>query len=176
ELGGRDKDAAKRELRRDPASAREAFNDARDEAYKSRDGVGKAWVDHIWDGTGYQTDAELSAYAKAMSAYSGRFEEMPEKQRKEMTEKLTEALELYKQSKEAAADRAVDGLIMTAGVVAAPESGGVSLELLAYAAAAGAAVKVSVKSAIQGEDYQLNGSDVATGAIDAMTAVPLFGQ
>src|SRR5262249_44784275 len=80
ELGGRDKDAAKRELRRDPASAREAFNDARDEAYKSRDGVGKAWVDHIWDGTGYQTDAELSAYAKAMSAYSGRFEEMPEKQ------------------------------------------------------------------------------------------------
>src|SRR4030095_16464147 len=130
ELGGRDRDDAMRAVKRDATSAREAFNDAREEAYRSRDGFGKAWVDGVWDGTGYQTDRELNAFAQAMAEYSRQFQEMPVEQRKELAEKLNKALDLYKQSEEGAADATVDGLILAGGLGGAAFTAGASLTLV----------------------------------------------
>lgn len=180
ELGGQDKDDARRAIRRDATNQREAFNEVRDEAYESRDGFGKAWVDQQWDGTGYQADAELDAYSQAMSEYSRRFAEMPSDQRKELTDNLTRALDLYKQSEVAAGDAVVDGVIIAAALGGAAYTGGVSLELLAVTGVAGAAFKVGTKSAIMGADYDWTSSqaivDGATGAIDAATTVVGPGQ
>src|SRR5262249_29213244 len=55
ELGGEDAREAKRAMLRNPASAQEAFDRARDEHYESYDGIGKSWTNRMWDGTGYQT-------------------------------------------------------------------------------------------------------------------------
>src|SRR6185369_1867599 len=49
ELGGKDMKDADHALHR-TGTAREEFNSARDEYYQSRDGIGKAWVDSVWDG------------------------------------------------------------------------------------------------------------------------------
>src|SRR5262249_15268149 len=56
ELGGQDAVEAQRLVKTQPVDARQAFNDARDEYYKSRDGIGTKWADGAWDGTGYVSD------------------------------------------------------------------------------------------------------------------------
>src|SRR5262249_60235434 len=70
ELGGQDLIDAQRLTRRPAPSDREAFNNARDEFYRSRDGIGRLWVDNCWDGTGYMSDDTLNNYAAAVSRTS----------------------------------------------------------------------------------------------------------
>jgi hypothetical protein len=174
ELGGRDKSAARRALARESGSAEEAFDDARGEAYRSREGLGKAWVDQAWDGTGHQTDAELNAYARAMAEYSRKFEELPPQKQQELVENLQKAVELYQRSEEAAADAAVDAALIAAGIGGAAHTGGLSLKLLAFTAVAGGALKVGAKAAIQGDDYDFESQavrDALTGAADGATVL-----
>ncbi len=172
ELGGSDKALAARDLR-GPQTSRETYNEARDEVYKSADGLGKWWVKNVWDGTGEMTQDQLEQYSKSMGDYSRRYQEMPPEERKKFEQDLSKSLELYQKSESAAADMVVDSAIIAAGVAGAKFTGGVSLSLLAYTSIGGAMFKVGTKSAIMGSDYDFGSSQIlsdgATGAIDAAT-------
>ncbi|MBK9279066.1 MAG: LysM peptidoglycan-binding domain-containing protein [Candidatus Obscuribacter sp.] len=172
ELGGSDKAMAARDLR-GPQTSRETYNEARDEVYKSADGLGKWWVKNVWDGTGEMTQDQLEQYSKSMGDYSTRYQEMPPEERKKFEQDLSKSLELYQKSESAAADMVVDSAIIAAGVAGAKFTGGVSLSLLAYTSIGGAMFKVGTKSAIMGADYDFGSSQIlsdgATGAVDAAT-------
>lgn len=172
ETGGRDRAKIVADVRGEPQSDREAFNNARDAVYESVDGIGRDFVDGI-DGTGDMTMDTLNQYARKVSEYSSQYEEMPDDERRAIEEQLEDAAELYRDSKNSAADVAVDGVIIAAGVAAAKFTGGVSLSLLAYTSVGGAIFKVGAKSAIMGQDYDFTSADTitdaATGGIDAAT-------
>lgn len=174
ELGGGEKMEAARALR-GPQTAREAYNDARSEVYESADGLGRAWVDKVWDGTGHMTQDQLDQYSRITADYSRKYQELPASEREQFQKSLYESLELYKKSESAAADAVVDTAIIAAGVAGAKFTGGVSLSLLAYTSVGGALFKVGAKSALMGADYDFQSaqlvSDAATGAIDAATIV-----
>lgn len=123
---------------------------------KKRDGVGSAFVDAYWDGTGYQVDTAFArlaqlAEAKSISGLS------PSSQRQlEMRENLLVALENHSESKKQLAEISTDAAIAVAAVGGAFCSGGLSLSLLAkglIAGTAGAALKVGGKAGIMGSDY-----------------------
>lgn len=173
-LGGQDKVEAERNFRALPQTSREAFNAARDEEYKSNDGIGRAFVRNAWDGTSDQSRDDLNKYAATMGSYSSVYRDMPVAQSTKMAADLTNAVDLYRKSKGAAADAVVDGTIIVAGVGGAAFTGGVSLGLIATTGLAGAAFKVGTKATIMGDDYDTGRgmvTDAATGAIDAATVV-----
>lgn len=177
ELGGQDKVEIQRLAAREPESAREAFNNARDEYYKSRDGIGSSFVDKAWDGTGYAADQAMNDFAKTIADNSKRFGELPADEQKRLQENLAASLDQFVQSKGAAADAVVDATIGVAAVGGAVFTGGVSLSLLAATTAGGALFKVGTKAALMGNDYDFNSSqvavDFASGGVDA--ALNLLG-
>lgn len=177
ELGGQDKVEVQRMAAREPASAREAFNDSRNEYYSSRDGIGSRFVDKAWDGTGYAADQAMNDFAKTIAENSKGFAELPQEEQKRLQENLAASLDQFVQSKGAAADAVVDATIGVAAVGGAVFTGGVSLSLLAGTTAGGALFKVATKSALMGADYDFNSSqvavDFATGGVDA--ALNLLG-
>jgi len=171
-LSGQDRTEAERNFRDLPDTARAAFNAARNEDLVSNDGIGRSFVRH-WDGTADMSRDDLNQYAAAMEDYSRVYKDMPVAQSEKMASDLTEAVDLYRKSKGAAADAIVDGTIIVAGVGGAAFTGGVSLGLIATTGLAGAAFKIGTKAAIQGADYDSSHivADGATGAIDAATMV-----
>lgn len=170
ELGGQDATDAKRAIKRDSGDSRTEFNDMRDEFYASRDGVGKAFVDSMWDGTGYQADEAFNNFAKAMTEYSARFEELPPEKRKELIENLQKGIDLFKESKGQIADALTDAAIAIACVVGGFVTEGSTWVILG-ALVVGGFFKVGAKGAIVGSDYDWSSSDVlkdfASGGVDA---------
>ncbi len=173
ELGGQDAIDAMHLAQKQPQTDREAFNNARQEYLESRDGIGAFFVDNFWDGTGYMADDANNRFAAAMSQASSQFQSLSPEQRQELTANLQKNLDLFRESKGAAADALVDAAVIVAAVGASGFTGGVSLTLLAQTALIGAAFKVAAKSAIMGSDYDWGSSqiivDAATGAVDAAT-------
>lgn len=169
ELGGQDQVEAVRDARRAPQSNREAFNQARDEFYESRDGLGKQLVDFTWDGTGYMANDALNRYAGTMSQFSARFEELPPEKQQELIEHMRTSLDLFRESKGSAADAVVDTAIASVAVGGAFFTDGVSLGLLAATGLGAGMFKVGAKAAIEGSDYDFMsqaGTDFAAGFVD----------
>ncbi|HEY9783822.1 MAG TPA: hypothetical protein V6D17_00380 [Candidatus Obscuribacterales bacterium] len=170
ELGGQDAVDAKRAVRRDSGDARTEFNAARDEFYESRDGIGKTWVDSMWDGTGYQADEAFNNFAKAMEKYAAKFEELPPDKRKELMENLQTAIDQFRASKGQLADGLTDAVIAVACVAGGFVTEGSTWVILG-ALIAGGFFKVGAKGAIVGSDYDWTSSDVikdfASGGVDA---------
>ncbi|MBZ0187759.1 MAG: annexin, partial [Candidatus Obscuribacterales bacterium] len=131
EEGGAIRDLFVDKVGAQPTTDREAFDIQSQRVYKSVDGIGRAFVDGI-DGTGDMALDSLNQYASGMSQYSRRFEEMPVEVKAELQENLNKAVELYRESESSAADMAIDGVIIAAGIAGAKFTGGVSLSLLAY--------------------------------------------
>ncbi len=164
ELGGHDKIDAVRKLREQPITAREAFNQARDEYYESRSGI-----DATISGTGKVTDDAIDEFAAQMSKYSAKFKELPPAKQRELTENLQKALEVYRQSKGEMADGLIDATLAIAAVVGAPLTEGASLSLLAAVGSSAAMFKVAAKAILMGPDYDWGsdlGMDLATGFVD----------
>ncbi|MBL8084763.1 MAG: GGDEF domain-containing protein [Candidatus Obscuribacter sp.] len=153
------------DLLRTPFSMREDYNNRRDAVYKSVDGVGRSWVDS-WDGTGDLTHDVLEQYAAANSRYARDFESMSAADQKQLSENLSKALDLYKDSKTQAADAAVTVALTGIGVGGAAFTGGASLGLLATA---GGVISVGAKAVIEGADYNKSGAlaDGLGGAVSA---------
>lgn len=171
ELGGQDLREALRAARREPATAAEAFDRARDEVYESRDGLGRLLVDSTWDGTGHAADDALHQYAAAMSGFSSRFQELPADQRQQLEQNLQDAVDMYVESEGAAADAVVDAAMAIAAVGGAAYTGGVSLSLLAATGIGGAAFRIAARSIIMGGDYDfqsMTATDAAVGAVDGI--------
>jgi len=172
-LSGQARIEAERNFRELPETAREAYNNARDEESKSNDGLGRAFVRNTWDGTSDMSRDDVNQMAAQMEDYSKVYKDMPVADAQKMAGDLTDAVDLYRKSKGAAADAVVDGTIIVAGVGGAAFTGGVSLGLIATTGLAGAVFKVGTKAAIEGADYDTSqiAADGATGAIDAATMV-----
>lgn len=166
---------ADRDLREPPKDAAEAFRRAQEDRYEGLGGIGKTLVDKLWDGTGHQAVDDYLRFQKGITDYSKDLRELPAEQFNRLDKSLQESLKLYRESKTAAADAVVDGIVITAGVGGAAFTGGVSLSLLATTGLTGAALKVGLKSGIQGQDYDWSlGNllkDGAIGTIDGATSV-----
>jgi len=156
------------DLMRTPHTMREDYNNRRDAVYNSVDGLGRAWVERMWDGTSDQTHDIMEQYAAANTRYSRDFVTLPQEERKHLSDNLNKALNLYKDSKNQAADATVAVALTGTGLAGAAFTGGASLTLLATA---GAVVSVGTKAAIQGADYNKSGivTDGLTGAVSAGT-------
>ncbi|HEY9870198.1 MAG TPA: hypothetical protein V6D08_13610 [Candidatus Obscuribacterales bacterium] len=172
EMSGADKTKALRAAEREPTSAREAYNRERDAYYESYDGLGKKWVNNVWDGTGYMSEDAMNEFSAKMTEFSAKFQELPPEQRQELTEKLRTALDQFVESKGAAADALVDATIAVVAVVGAFFTEGVSLSLLAATGFGAALFKVAAKTLLMGSDYELSmvGLDAATGFVDGFLA------
>jgi hypothetical protein len=156
-------------------SARDAFNSSRDKEYKSNDGIGRAVVRHIWDGTSDMTTDELNQYAADMSRAAAAGATISKERQEAHQQGLDQTLGMLKESKTAAADALVDSTMIVAGVGGAALTGGASLALLGAVGASGAAIKIGAKSAIVGSDYQFTAGHVlADGASGAVNAAAMF--
>ncbi|MBX9723116.1 MAG: hypothetical protein K2X81_17065, partial [Candidatus Obscuribacterales bacterium] len=164
-------------VRSTPLDARQEFNLARDRYNESRTGLlGRALVDGIWDGTGLQLDEAISGYARAMAKTSSKFAELSRERREELASQVADAVCNYRQSKEAAADMAVDAVITAAALIAAPETGGVSLAyLLAASGMIGSVTNLSIRAAAMGENYDWRvgavGKDVLRGFVSGASSI-----
>ncbi len=174
-LSGAEKIEAETILKRPVTTAREAYNDARDQAYLSYDGVGKAFVNGAWDGTGHMTEDNLNQFSAKMAEFSSKFKELPLEQQKQLSERLHKSLDAFIESKGAAADAVVDVVIAVVAVAGAVFTDGVSLSLLLATGAGGAALKVLVNSVIMGSDYDWSakgvGKDAAIGFVDGFVSM-----
>lgn len=174
-LSGAEKIEAENILKRQATTAREAYNDARDQVYDSYDGVGKAFVNNVWDGTGHMTEDNLNQFSAKMSEFSSKFKELPLAQQKELSERLHKSLDAFIESKGAAADAVVDVVIAVAAVAGAVFTDGISLSLLLATGAGGAALKVLVNSVIMGSDYDWSakgvGKDAAIGFVNGFVSM-----
>lgn len=139
------------------------FSDALVAHSTSRDGIGKWFVDKVWDGTGFQADQAISRYAvTAGDAARGRA--VSAQRRQEVRRHLVVNLENFNESKEQAAEIATDVAIGAAAVGASCFTGFTSLALLAklgIAGGAGAVIKVGGKSAMMGNTYKWDAEQVS---------------
>ncbi len=159
ELGSQDKVEMRRLLEKQPQNAREQFNRDQDRYFEARDGIGAAFVDTLWDGTGLSLDNVMNKYSKEIAECARRLQELPPEERKKLADQLNAATDLYVQSKGAAADALGDALLAIGAVAGAGFTGGASLGLLALVGASGAAIKVSTKALIMGDSYDWTSSD-----------------
>ncbi len=169
ELGGEDARDAKKMMAR-PKSSGEEFNDALEE-YGTTRGSGRGADEY--SGTGVMVDNAVTQYSKAMGDYAAVYEKMPPEVQKKYQEQLQETLKSHRDFKAAMADFAVNAVVMAASLAGAVPTGGASLAALAAVGAAGGALKVAVKSAMMGGDYDWDSeaaADFASGAVDAAAA------
>ncbi len=157
-----------------PGTPEEAIDRMMQRYYRSYDGVGRWFVDTLWDGTGAQArnDADqLVAMLSDSSALGKRLNDSPEV--REKIENLMQAIKSFNTSKEGVANAAADLALAIASVIGAGFTGGVSLSLLAGTAIGGAILKVLIKANIMGADYTNSDflMDALTGAIDGALSV-----
>ncbi|MBX9693059.1 MAG: hypothetical protein K2Z81_11790, partial [Cyanobacteria bacterium] len=126
----------------------------------SRDGLGKAMVDAVWDGTGFQADQALNDLIT--SATKGEQGGNPILAGRE---NLIEALDNFQASKESLGDAVTDVGLAGAAVAGSMFTGGASLSLLAktgIAGGIGAFMKIAGKSTISGSDYDWSADQIAS--------------
>ena len=164
ELGGKDKREVLQDIRREYDTAEEAYYETSEEYHKSVDGIGKAFVDAAWDGTGYKAEEAMRAFTEEMKQAGLDRENLSPEKAAELSKHVDEAIDTFIESKGAAADGLVDFAMAIAGLVPGGQS------LWAYLAL-GAIAKVAAKVAIVGSDYDLLSSDIvvdaASGGVDA---------
>jgi YD repeat-containing protein len=151
-------------------TASEAFHDRLAAYMKSRDEeIGNSLVDQFWDGTGHQLDASINQFASEMEESASQFETLSLPRQQELTENFDRARDAFIESKGATADAFVDATMALAGIAGAAATGGVSLALIAKVGGIGAALKVTTRAAVMGEDYDWSKSsfDAAAGFFDA---------
>jgi len=165
EVSGKYATEVKRLVQNQPADAREAYNDFRNDYYVSYDGVGKRFVNGVgWDGTGYMSESALNDLAHAITVNP----DLTAAQRAELNENLQKNLELYRESKGQVADAVVDAVIIAGSLLAAKYTGGASLKLIAFTTLGGGLFKTGTKAVIVGADYDSSQTiaDFASGAVD----------
>ena len=174
-LSGQDEVEAVRSFKNLLSTARESFNQARDEEYQSNDGIGRNFVRNHWDGTADTSRDSLNQYAADMTGYAREHQDMPKDEVNQNKAKLASSVDLLRESKTGAADAVADGAIIAAGVGGSVFTGGASLELIGATGLAGGALKVGTKSTLMGDDYHWQAgqvaSDATTGAVEGATSV-----
>ncbi len=144
--------------------ASEQLNQMLDAHSKSRQGIGKAWVDGIWDGTGFQSDEARNLMVEAQRKAAANGEHLSSADATKFSMRSLETLNNYRESKARLGEVATDVAITAAAIGGAYFTAGASLSLLAKTAIAGgigAAIKVGGKSWMSGSDYDWSARQVA---------------
>lgn len=151
----------------------EAYNEALESYGKSRAADNKAFTDGWFgDGTGIAVDRQINTLKESMSGVAEAYKNLPAEEQKKvkqgLIENMSKVLEAHKQSKEEVAEGLSNVAIGAAAVGGAAFTGGVSLGLLATVACTSGAVKVAIKSAGTGGDYDSHkiATDVVTGMLE----------
>lgn len=176
-LGGQELIDAKRILVSDKSQAVQV-EQARDEAYKTRSGIGAGYADWV-SATGRQADDTLDTLLQKGADANAKGETVKPEDMKVLLEDFGKAMDNHRETKNAAADYTADALIAGGAIASVIATGGTDLPLVAaLLAAGGAATKVGTKAVLQGSDYDWRagnvGKDLAVGALTGATAV--FGQ
>lgn len=176
-LGGQELIDAKRILVSDKSQAVQV-EQARDEAYKTRSGIGAGYADWV-SATGRQADDTLDTLLQKGADANAKGETVNPEDMKVLLEDFGKAMDNHRETKNAAADYTADALIAGGAIASVIATGGTDLPLVAaLLAAGGAASKVGTKAVLQGSDYDWRagnvGKDLAVGALTGATAV--FGQ
>lgn len=166
ETGGSDKQEIILEARPAPANSTELLFDVLDRTTTSVDGIGEAMADGV-DGTGDMSKDLLHRLAASVAETNKGGKALTKEELVKIEEQFKEAIKLYGESEEFAANTAIDAGLITLAVA----TGGVgSIAAAAYWTAGGALAKVGTKAIILGNDYDFASADVvtdmATGAID----------
>lgn len=123
------------------------------------------------DGSQEVMERALATQGAMLSDFQARFEKLPPEKQAEANQLFTEALNDYQESKEKCAEKLYQAAVIVGGVAVGVATGGVGLIALASVVAIGAAGRVALKKAIQGNDYELSLSNVLKdGAIGGATA------
>ncbi|MBC7997297.1 MAG: hypothetical protein IAF58_05120, partial [Leptolyngbya sp.] len=169
-----DSTSALRLMKSSANSQEEDLAEGLDQYSKSR-GFGANFVRSSWDGTADQTDKSIHDLVAKISKANGDFNELTVEERRAGLERLHERVGDLVNSKEAlgnvVADVAITAVAIGGCVVGNPET----LGLLAFTTFAttlgltGAAIKVSIKSAVMGNNYTttMAYADLASGFVDA---------
>ena len=122
------------------------------------------------DGSDLTLERTLSDNGALLQDFSARFEALPQEMQQKANQLFQEALQDYRESKEAFAEKLYQAAVIVGGVAVAVGTGGLALPALAAFAAISAAGRVALKSAIQGEDYDSSlGSVLQDLAIGGLT-------
>jgi len=174
------------------ANPLEAYDDARQEMYKTRDGgVGNILTDKVGHAnTGNQLDSVANQYSREIAEMNRDlkdFDKLPPEKQKEVEEKLkvsfehqaeyreqlNDAIKNYRESKSAGAEYTADAIIAAVAIGGAAFTEGQSLWALALICGGASAVtKVGVNSLIMGGDYdvaQQGGKDAVLAFVEGAT-------
>jgi|GEM_PF-4162823 hypothetical protein len=150
------------------SSITERLDNARDEQYTTRDGIGARLTDTM-SATGVQADDSMRELLANPQGNDKLFEN------------YAKAIDNHRESKAKAGEYSTDAIIAGAAVASVIATGGTNLPLVAAVlAAGGAAGKVGAKSVMMGNDYDWSlanvGQDAAVGAVTGATSVLGQGQ
>lgn len=176
-LGGQELIDAKRILVSDKSQAVQV-EQARDEAYNTRSGIGAGYADWV-SATGRQADDALDSMLQKGADANAKGETVKPEEMRVLLDDFGKAIDNHRETKNAAADYTADALIAGGAIASVIATGGTDLPLVAaLLAAGGAATKVGTKAILQGNDYDWRASnvakDLAIGGLTGATAV--FGQ
>ncbi len=176
-LSGQEMAEARRALTADK-SLFERVDNARDESYSTRSGIGAGYADWV-SATGKQSDDALDQMLQTAAEANRKGESASPEQMKHLFEDFASAIDNHRETKSAAADYTADALIAGGAIASVIATGGTNLPLVAaLLAAGGAATKVGSKAVLMGSDYDFKLGTVAKDAsIGALTgATSVFGQ
>lgn len=176
-LSGQEMAEARRALTADKSLV-ERVDNARDESYSTRSGIGAGYADWV-SATGKQSDDALDQMLQTAAEANRKGESASPEQMKHLFEDFASAIDNHRETKSAAADYTADALIAGGAIASVIATGGTNLPLVAaLLAAGGAATKVGSKAVLMGSDYDFKLGTVAKDAsIGALTgATSVFGQ
>lgn len=176
-LSGQEMAEARRVLTADKSLV-ERVDNARDESYSTRSGIGAGYADWV-SATGKQSDDALDQMLQTAAEANRKGQVASPEQMKHMLEDFASAIDNHRETKSAAADYTADALIAGGAIASVIATGGTNLPLVAaLLAAGGAATKVGSKTVLMGSDYDFKLGTVAKDAsIGALTgATSVFGQ
>lgn len=123
------------------------------------------------DGSQEVLERALNNQAAMLSDFQARYEKLPPEKQEEANQLFTAALKDYQESKEKFAEKMFQAAVIVGGVAVGVATGGVGLVALASVVAIGAAGRIALKKAIQGNDYDLTLSNaLKDAAIGGATA------
>jgi len=164
-----------RMLRRAPESGQDAYLRALDEYSRTREGIGKEFV-NAWNSSGYRYDELMSEFQLAVAEASGNFKNITPEQTKQLDQKITEAFEAYRRGEKDVSAFVSDVVTAVGAIAATPLTVGASTAMLfstsVAAALTAATARVAIGSAIAGSDYSDDQfwRDFKSGFVDGATS------
>lgn len=171
EMGGADGIKAMRGIRTEATTARGTWDDARNEYYTSRQGMGSWMVDNTWDGSGYRADEAHFAFAAAMAQEGG----LSLEDAQQMSVDLYDAIDSLRDGKLALAELGADAGLALAAVACMFIPGGQAVTAAIAARLGQAATKLPALARLAVQAIA-RGAQASSGGLQTLMNMSRTGQ